>query len=69
MTHDARRYSSRLLAFRCDQLGQTPEAFAYLRAHDCDEIQGYYLSKPITADEMGRFLERDLRNFVSPAAA
>jgi diguanylate cyclase (GGDEF)-like protein/PAS domain S-box-containing protein len=47
---------------------ETLEQLGYLRANGCDEIQGYYLSKPIGADEMGRFLERDLRNLVSPAA-
>jgi diguanylate cyclase (GGDEF)-like protein len=30
---------------------------AFLRAHKCDEIQGYYISKPITADDAtDRFL-------------
>jgi diguanylate cyclase (GGDEF)-like protein len=48
---------------------ETLEQLGYLRANGCDEIQGYYLSKPITADEMSRFLERDLRNFVTPTAA
>lgn len=48
---------------------ETLEQLGYLRANGCDEIQGYYLSKPIAADEMSRFLERDLRNLVSPAVA
>ncbi len=48
---------------------ETLEQLGYLRANCCDEIQGYYLSMPITADEMSRFLERDLRNFVTPTAA
>ncbi|CAN7590402.1 EAL domain-containing protein [Acidovorax sp. LjRoot118] len=46
---------------------ETLEQLSYLRANGCDEIQGYYLSKPITADEMSRFLERDLRTFVTPS--
>jgi EAL domain-containing protein (putative c-di-GMP-specific phosphodiesterase class I) len=25
---------------------------AFLRAHQCDEIQGYYFSKPLTADKV-----------------
>lgn len=29
---------------------------AFLRAHDCDEIQGFYFSKPLPADAMARFL-------------
>lgn len=48
---------------------ETLEQLGYLRANRCDEVQGYYLCKPITADEMSRFLERDLRNFVTPTAA
>jgi diguanylate cyclase (GGDEF)-like protein len=48
---------------------ETLEQLGYLRANGCDEIQGFYLSKPITADEMSRFLERDLRNFVTLAVA
>jgi EAL domain-containing protein (putative c-di-GMP-specific phosphodiesterase class I) len=48
---------------------ETLEQLAYLRANGCDEIQGYYLSRPIAADEMGRFFDRDLRNLVSPTVA
>ena len=48
---------------------ETLEQLGYLRTHSCDEIQGYYLSKPITASEMSRFLERDLRNLVIPTVA
>ena len=48
---------------------ETLEQLGYLRASGCDEIQGYYLSMPITADEMSRFLGRDLRHLVSPAVA
>jgi diguanylate cyclase (GGDEF)-like protein/PAS domain S-box-containing protein len=47
---------------------ETLEQLGYLRAHGCDEIQGYYLSKPITADEMSRFLKRDLHHLVNPVA-
>jgi EAL domain-containing protein (putative c-di-GMP-specific phosphodiesterase class I) len=48
---------------------ETLEQMGYLRVNGCDELQGYYLSKPISADEMSRFLERDLRNLVSPTMA
>jgi diguanylate cyclase (GGDEF)-like protein len=48
---------------------ETLEQLGYLRSNRCDEIQGYFLSKPITADEMSRFLERDLRRLVSPTVA
>lgn len=48
---------------------ETQEQLDYLRVNECDEIQGYYLSKPITADEMSQFLERDLGHFVTSGAA
>lgn len=48
---------------------ETVEQLAYLRAHLCDEIQGYFLSHPIPADELARFLTRDLRNLVGPTVA
>jgi diguanylate cyclase (GGDEF)-like protein/PAS domain S-box-containing protein len=33
--------------------------FEFLRAHKCDEIQGYYISKPVTATELAaRFLSK-----------
>lgn len=48
---------------------ETLEQINYLRVNGCDELQGYYLSKPIPADEVSRFLQRDLRNLVSPTVA
>jgi diguanylate cyclase (GGDEF)-like protein len=45
---------------------ETLEQLGYLRTHHCDEIQGYYIGKPISAEEMSRFLERDLRDLLSP---
>ena len=35
---------------------ETLEQVGYLRVNACDELQGYLLSKPISADEMSRFL-------------
>jgi predicted signal transduction protein with EAL and GGDEF domain len=29
---------------------------AFLRAHQCDEIQGYYFSRPLTADKVAEKL-------------
>lgn len=46
---------------------ETKEELDFLRANGCDEIQGYYLSKPITADEMSQFLGRNLGHFVTPS--
>ncbi len=35
--------------------------FSFLRAHQCDEIQGYFASRPLTADEVAeRLLASDL---------
>jgi len=48
---------------------ETVEQLGFLRANQCDQIQGYFLSKPITADEMSEFLVRDLRHLVGPAVA
>jgi EAL domain-containing protein (putative c-di-GMP-specific phosphodiesterase class I) len=32
---------------------------SFLRAHQCDEIQGYYFSKPLAADEIADKLRAD----------
>jgi len=48
---------------------ETVEQLGFLRASQCDQIQGYFLSMPITADEMSQFLGRDVRHLVSPAVA
>jgi hypothetical protein len=45
------------------------EQLGFLRANHCDQIQGYYLSKPICASDMALFLSRDVRNLVSPTVA
>ncbi len=31
---------------------ETREQLEYLRQHDCDEIQGFYVSRPLTADDL-----------------
>jgi len=49
---------------------ETAEQLAWLRSHDCDEIQGFLLCKPIAADDAHDFIARHLRTlFVSTAAA
>jgi EAL domain-containing protein (putative c-di-GMP-specific phosphodiesterase class I) len=35
---------------------ETAEQMEYLRAHECDLIQGYHLSRPMPADEMAQFI-------------
>lgn len=37
---------------------ETAEQLEFLRHHNCDEIQGYYFSKPVTATEMGQTLRK-----------
>jgi len=49
---------------------ETSEQLTYLRTHDCDEIQGYLLCKPIPAEAVGEFMASHLRNlFASVRAA
>ncbi len=38
---------------------ETEAQMAFLRTHQCDEIQGYYLSKPLAADEVADKLRAD----------
>jgi hypothetical protein len=35
---------------------ETEEQLCFLREHQCDEMQGYYFSKPVSADEAGGLL-------------
>jgi diguanylate cyclase (GGDEF)-like protein/PAS domain S-box-containing protein len=36
---------------------ETLEQLQYLKMSECDEIQGYYISKPVTAEEFGKLLQ------------
>ena len=38
---------------------ETEEQVAFLRENECDYIQGYYYSKPLSEDEFIRYLEND----------
>ena len=46
---------------------ETEEQLAYLRLHGCDEIQGFYVSPPVTAEEF-ELLLRENRWLKSPPA-
>ncbi len=59
----AHRLRMKVVAEGVETLGQ----LGFLRANQCDEFQGYYLSRPITAQEMTLFLERGLHHLWSPA--
>jgi diguanylate cyclase (GGDEF)-like protein len=36
---------------------ETEEQLQFLKAHDCDEYQGYYFSRPVSADEVSIFFK------------
>ena len=35
---------------------ETDGQLAFLKANNCDEMQGYHFSRPVTAQEIGQFL-------------
>ena len=39
---------------------ETKEELAFLQAHECDEVQGYYFSRPVPAADFGKLLENSL---------
>ena len=39
---------------------ETAEQLGYLRDNKCDQVQGYYFSKPLPADKFERFLKQEL---------
>jgi EAL domain-containing protein (putative c-di-GMP-specific phosphodiesterase class I) len=46
---------------------ENEEQFAFLQARHCDEIQGYYISKPLPAYEVTRKLRNNQELLVKPA--
>jgi diguanylate cyclase (GGDEF)-like protein len=40
---------------------ETAKQLAFMRAHQCDGMQGYYFSKPVPAEAMTRLLQEDRR--------
>jgi diguanylate cyclase (GGDEF)-like protein len=48
---------------------ETMAQLDYLRSHECDEAQGYWLCKPVTCDEVRDFMARHLRNQFVPSVA
>ena len=39
---------------------ETAEDLAFLRAHGCDEVQGFYFSRPVPAEQFARLLNQTL---------
>jgi diguanylate cyclase (GGDEF)-like protein len=48
---------------------ETAEQLAFLREHDCDEMQGYYFSKPTTAEVIARMLAEGAKPLAYETAA
>jgi EAL domain-containing protein (putative c-di-GMP-specific phosphodiesterase class I) len=55
----ARRMSLRVVA----EGVETQEQFDYLRSLKCDIAQGYYISKPVSADEAAEFFKSKIKAF------
>ena len=47
---------------------ETQEQLDYLMVHRCDEVQGYYFSRPVPADSLRTLLEND-QNFLKLSTA
>jgi diguanylate cyclase (GGDEF)-like protein/PAS domain S-box-containing protein len=45
----------------CAEGVETAEQLAFLQAEGCDEVQGFYLSRPLPASDIARLLERPIR--------
>jgi EAL domain-containing protein (putative c-di-GMP-specific phosphodiesterase class I) len=50
---------------------ETEAQLAFLAEHRCDQIQGYYFSRPLSADDCGEWVRqrRRLQSSQRPAAA
>ena len=48
---------------------ETHAQLVFLRERDCDEIQGYYFSKPLAANEFAHYLQHNLAGASSYAKA
>ena len=41
---------------------ETEQQLAFLRDNDCDEMQGYHFSKPVSADEIAALFQTITQN-------
>jgi EAL domain-containing protein (putative c-di-GMP-specific phosphodiesterase class I) len=44
---------------------ETQEELAFLQAHQCDEAQGYYFSRPVPSEQFAKLLETGIRETVA----
>ena len=49
--------------------GATEAQLAFLRAHDCDEAQGYYFSEPLQVPEAAGYLRRQRASVTATAGS
>jgi EAL domain-containing protein (putative c-di-GMP-specific phosphodiesterase class I) len=43
---------------------ETLEELEFLKAHHCDEAQGYYFSRPVPAEQFAKFLKTGLPDLI-----
>ena len=43
---------------------ETEEQMSFLQAHGCDEVQGYYLGMPLTAEHFAKLLKPGVGSFI-----
>jgi EAL domain-containing protein (putative c-di-GMP-specific phosphodiesterase class I) len=48
---------------------ETQEELAFLQAHDCEEAQGYYFSRPLVPEEFGNLLRTGISETLRPPGA
>src|SRR5262249_49699918 len=61
---------ARSLRMKCIAEGvETAEHCAFRREHGCDQIQGYWFSRPVPAEEFARMLREDRRLALPQEAA
>jgi EAL domain-containing protein (putative c-di-GMP-specific phosphodiesterase class I) len=47
---------------------ENSEQVKILKSYDCDQIQGYYFSKPVPAEEFEKLMEKELYESVAEDA-
>jgi len=47
---------------------ETLEELEFLRAHHCDEVQGYYFSRPVVPQQFAKLVKSGIQNQIAPRA-